>query len=76
MVTSRVSASVNTKSIRYVLIRPCWTLLVVVTKGSMEEVMDLGPAFSNQFWSTTWVAIAWPRVSVNFGGRRCIIDGK
>lgn len=45
-------------------------LLVVVIKGSVEAVTALGPTFSNQVWSTIWLAIVWPRIRPIFEGRR------
>lgn len=41
------SVSVRTNRVRYVLIAPCWVLLVVVTKGILEEATALGPIFSS-----------------------------
>ena len=36
---------------RYVLMRPCWALLVVEIIGSWAEVTILGPVFSSHVWS-------------------------
>lgn len=43
---------------RYVLMRPCWVLLVVVIIGRVVEAVALGPVFSSHVWSTIWLAIA------------------
>lgn len=48
---SVASASVRRKRVRYVLIIPCWALLVVVTKGMLRVVTAFGPVFSNHVWS-------------------------
>ena len=61
---------------RYVLIRPCWALLVVEIKGSWAEVIILGPVFSNHVWSIVWEATDWPRMSPILGVARCVIAGK
>lgn len=45
-------ARVSRNRERYVLIIPCWVLLVVVIKGIFDETRALGPTFSNQVWST------------------------
>lgn len=58
------------KSVRYVLIMPCWVLLVVVIRGMLREVTALGPVFSNQVWSTICDAIVWPRVRFSLGVKR------
>lgn len=39
---------VSKKKIRYVLIIPCWALLVVEIKGRFREVIAFGPSFSSQ----------------------------
>lgn len=51
-------------------------LLAVETRGRLEEVMALGPTFSNHVWSTSWLAISCPKTSPSFGGRRWMIAGK
>lgn len=51
-------------------------LLAVETRGRLADVMALGPTFSNQVWSTSWLAINWPRIKLSFGGSRWIIAGK
>lgn len=38
--------------------------------------MALGPVFSNQVWSTIWLAIVWPRVKLILGIKRWMIVGK
>lgn len=47
---ARVRVSRN--RVRYVLIIPCWALLVVVTRGRCIETRAFGPDFSNHVWST------------------------
>lgn len=51
-------------------------LLVVVMRGRLREVRAFGPTFSNQVWSTVWLAIICPRIRLTFGGIRCIMAGK
>ena len=55
---------------------PCWVLLVVVIKGMFDETRALGPTFSNQVWSTIWLAMAWPKTRFSLGVKRWIICGK
>lgn len=49
---------------------PCWALLVVVIKGRLDEARALGPVFSNQVWSTIWLAMVCPRTRFSFGVKR------
>lgn len=58
------------------MIIPCWALLVVVISGVLEDTSAFGPVFSNQVWSTIWLAMAWPNTRLSFGVKRWIIDGK
>ena len=51
-------------------------LLVAVTRGVLMEAMALGPVFSIQVWSMTWVATNCPRTRVILGVNRCTMDGK
>ena len=51
-------------------------MLVEVTRGSCVEVSIFGPAFSNQVWSTIWLAMVWPNRRLILGVRRCITAGK
>lgn len=51
-------------------------LLAVETRGRFVEMTVLGPTFSNQVWSTSWLAISWPSTRFSFGVRRWIIAGK
>lgn len=45
---SRTARAVERKNrVRYVLIMPCWILLVVVTIGRLVEITPFGPIFSN-----------------------------
>lgn len=55
---SKIVASerVRRKRARYVLIIPCWALLVVVIRGILSVAVALGPVFSNQVWSIIWLA--------------------
>lgn len=62
--------------VRYVLIIPCWILLVVVIRGRRVLDMALGPVFSNQVWSIIWLAAVCPRARLSLGVRRCMIEGK
>lgn len=41
-----------------------------VIKGRLIVDTALGPDFSNQVWSTIWLAISWPRVRLILGARR------
>lgn len=61
---------------KYVLIKPCWALLVAEMRGSWAEVTILGPAFSSHVWSTVCEATDWPRISPILGVARCVIAGK
>ena len=61
---------------RYVLIKPCWALLVAEISGSWAEVTNLGPTFSSHVWSTACEAMDWPRMSPILGVDRCVIAGK
>lgn len=63
-------ARVSRNRARYVLIMPCWMLLVVVIKGVLREAIALGPVFSNQVWSTIWLAIDWPSTRLSLGMKR------
>ena len=36
---------------------PCWALLVVVIRGILEDIRALGPTFSSQVWSISWLAM-------------------
>ena len=49
---------------------PCWVLLVVVIKGMLEDAKALGPTFSNQVWSTIWLATVCPNTRLSFGVKR------
>lgn len=40
------------------------------------EATDLGPTFSNQVWSTIWLAMVWPSTRFSFGVSRWITAGK
>lgn len=74
---SRVArARVSRKKVRYVLIMPCWELLVVVIRGILSEAVALGPVFSSQVKSIIWLAIVWPRVRLSLGSSRWMIVGK
>ncbi len=64
------------KRARYVLIMPCWALLVVVIRGRLREATALGPDFSSQVWSIIWLAIVWPRVRFSLGVSRWMTAGK
>lgn len=76
MNTKAARASASRKKERYVLIMPCWALLVVVIRGMFSEVRALGPVFSSQVRSMIWVAIVCPRVRLSLGSVRWIIAGK
>lgn len=67
---SVASARERRKRARYVLIMPCWMLLVVEMRGRFKEDTALGPVFSNQVWSTIWLAIDWPSIKLSLGARR------
>lgn len=60
----------------YVLIEPCWMLLIVETSGVFRFVVALGPIFSNQVRSMVWLAMVWPRVRLIFGESRWSTLGK
>lgn len=51
-------------------------LLVVEAKGILREATALGPTFSSQVWSISWLAIAWPRIKLSLGMRRWKTPGK
>lgn len=42
----------------------------------LRRARNFGPAFSNQVWSTDWLAIFCPRVRLVLGARRWIMEGK
>lgn len=52
---------VRRKRAMYVLIEPCWMLLMVEIKGVFRLVAALGLIFSSQVRSMVWVATVWPR---------------
>lgn len=60
----------------YVLIEPCWMLLIVEISGVFRFVVALGPTFSNQVRSMVWLAMVWPRVRLIFGESRWNTLGK
>lgn len=64
------SARVSRKRVRYVLIIPCWMLLVVEARGRVALDTALGPVFSSQVWSTIWLAMVCPSTKLSFGERR------
>lgn len=47
-----------------------------VISGRLRVDTALGPDFSNQVWSTIWLAISWPRVRLSLGARRWMTAGK
>lgn len=49
---------------------PCWMLLAVEIRGRFVEVTVLGPTFSSHVWSTSWLAINWPRTRLSLGVKR------
>ena len=69
-------ARVSKKRERYVLIKPCWVLLVVVIKGVLREATAFGPTFSNQVMSSIWLATIWPSTRFNLGEKRWTVVGK
>lgn len=72
----RAKVRVKMNSVREVLIRPCWMLLVEVIRGRLAEVKAFGPIFSNQAWSIVWLARVWPSTRLILGEIRCTIIGK
>lgn len=64
------------KIIRYVLMIPRWASLVAADIFAWAEASPLGPAASNQDWSTSWLAIVWPKTRFSLGARRCTVAGK
>lgn len=56
--------------VRYVLIIPCCVLLVVVIRGIFDEEIALGPTFSSQVWSISWLASVCPKTRFSFGVNR------
>lgn len=55
---------------RYVLIDPCWMLLMVEMRGVLTDEIALGPIFSNQVKSIIWVAIICPKIRFILGEAR------
>lgn len=43
---------------------------MAVTSGLLSVEEALGPVFSNQVWSSIWLAIDWPRLRDILGGYR------
>ena len=66
--TNRVRVREN--KIRYVLIEPCWTLLIVETREVFNLIVALGPIFSSQAKSRIWLAMVCPRVRLVWGKSR------
>lgn len=62
--------------VRYVLIAPCWMLLVDVAREVLIEAIVLGPTFSSQARSMVWVATVWPNRRLSLGTERCAVVGK
>lgn len=54
----------------YVLIEPCWMLLMVEMRGVFSLVVALGPIFSSQVRSMVWLAMVWPRERLILGESR------
>lgn len=59
-----------------VLIEPCWTLLMVETRGVFRLAVAFGPIFSSQVRSMVWLAMVCPRIRFILGERRWMMLGK
>lgn len=71
MVRNRVDrARVRRNKVMYVLIEPCWMLLMVEMRGVFSLVVALGPTFSSQVRSMVWLAMVWPRERLILGESR------
>lgn len=67
---------VKRKMVKYVLIIPCCGSLRWVDTLIHVDESPIGPDFSSHVWSRSCVAIDCPRVRLNLGIMRWIVDGK